>query len=308
MKELVLPLITRSKGSENYYNLDLCYLEDEQSTPPKIAFIVEEDEVVEDLDNLGVTGSELVKEAFKNLANIDIKYEDANKSDRGLLQFDQKHASEKILDKNFTENIGKELGTDKILVSLPARNSLLICAADNESATQSLIQESQRIYNDFSKESISLLVFTMENGAIKSAFSPKVDIDSLEEMETSSGSYTVDVSKAKLFDELYNYRVLAKAEKMEDLQNGLFQTVLKLLKESQGDKNFERKIEIISSGSEIKKNRSNAEKVKMLLDRIAQNHDSGSSRAQDKPIQLSFQFHTDFQQGNNHNKIIKQLN
>jgi len=307
MKELVLPQIMQSKGSENLYNLDLCYIEDEQNIPPKITFVISENEVVKSLDSLEISGSELVKHSFKNLSKIEINYKDATICEKGLLYFDQKYASEKILDKTFSENIAKELGANKLLVSLPARDSLLICAADNSKASESLILKSQKIYNDFSKEPISLLVFTIEQGSIKSAYSPALSSDTILNETISFGSYTEDISKVKLFEDLYNYRIVVSADKIEDLQNGLFHTVLKLIKENRYKANFEKGIEIISSGDLIKKNRINTNNIRLLLDKIEQNHNTDSNQSTEKPIKLSFQFHKDFQNGNSHYKIIKHL-
>lgn len=308
MKEQVLPQIKPSKGSERLYNLDLCFLEDEQQQPPKITFRLPNDESVTNLDDVAMTGAELVRHSFKNLSEIELSVQDGSKVGENVLLFNKPYAAEKVLDKQFTKEVAEALHTDRMLVSMPARDALIVCPEGDQEASEQLARQTQKIYNDFTKESISLLIFTMEDGSILSAETPSVKFHPTDEEQVSFGSYQADLSKVKLFEALYNYRIIASAEKVEDLQNGLFHSIFGLLDKTKRDTNFQRTIDIIGSAQTIKKDSETIACVQNLFDKIAQVYMAEFGSSGQEAIKLSFQFHEDFQNGNSHNKITKHLN
>ena len=307
MPSNLLPYLLPVKDSKGLYNIDLCFLEEIQQLPPKITFVTQDKESIATLDKLGISGSELVKQSFENLSKIKLESHEAEKNEKGVLIYNKEFASEKILDKAFTKEVADSLDTKKILVSIPVRDSILICDGMDKAAEENLTLESQKLYNDFGKEAISSLVFILEDGVITSARSPKSSLDKLENLKSNSGSYTAKVTKTKLFQELYNFRIMVEAQKIEDLQNGLLFTILELIKDCYSDSNFNNTIEIITTTDSIDKSREQVQKVRNLFDRVSEKYNSLYSK-RNEPIKLSFFFSKDFVKGNNHKKIIKYLN
>lgn len=300
--ENIYPRIRTVKSGEDIYNLDLYYQEEFSDNTPKITFASPEDEIIRDISSADFSGSDLIKQSFSNLKEISISVSDGQVNGQDYLHFDSEYASEKILDKDFIKEIENHFSEQSLLISIPARNTMLVCNSTDVEASQQLIQCAQKIYHDFSKEAISQLVFEVESGLIQTAYTPKTTFDTTEE-HVSVGSYKEELTKVKLFQELYNLRLLVEADTMQDLQNGMLQSVLSLLKNNERNENFKRKIEIVSSSNELKRSAENIEKINALFERIAEVYEMKRKES----LNLTFQFHSDFKNGNNHNKLIKTI-
>jgi len=256
-----IPKIRSVKKGDNFYSLDLFYEENITDLTPKITFETSDNKIVKDIDSLNMSGSELIKLSFSNLSKIQLKLSDGKVTNEDYLMFEQKHASDKILDKSFIKELENELNSDEMIISIPAQDTLLICSENNPEAKEKLILQTQLLFNDFSKEAISQLIFKIKDGKITSAYKPKYSLVK-EDAGINIGTYKEDLTKVKLFQNLYNFRILAMAENIEDLQNGLFQSVLKLLRQIENQVDFNNKIEIITGSCPLVDNRINIEKIK----------------------------------------------
>ena len=303
MKEdFIYPKILTLSNEEDIYNIDLYYGDDLKIKAPKITFISAQNDQFIDQNNNKISGSDLIKKSFSNLEKVQIKIEDGIVKGETYLYFDKAFASEKILDKSFIKEIEKHLNSKRLLISIPVRDTLLICSSDDKVAKEKLISLTHKLFHDFTKEAISQLIFHINEGLIESVQTPSKSFE-VKDNEISLGTYKDDVSKIKLFEELYNFRVLVEADNIGDLQNGIMSTTIRLLRENEGKDNFERKVEIISSSKIIKRNKTNSNKIIDLFNKISDVFIIKSSN----PITLTFQFHEDYIEGNNHIKLIKTL-
>ncbi|MEM9545039.1 MAG: hypothetical protein AAGA77_03655 [Bacteroidota bacterium] len=301
----LLPYLSPSSTSKNTYKIDMCYLEDPNFNPPSITFVEEDKTQIKDPEPLGMTGSELVKISLNNLKELNLSLETIDEGNAKVLALtNTEFASEKILDKEFLIQAAKNLNTTKIKVAIPVRDSIIICNADDDDALKILNTQLHKLYNDFSRETLTNLIFEIENGIIQSAETINVTSTVDDQLQQALGSYQEKKTKAKLFQDLFNIRLVVEAESIGDLQNGLFYSLLEVISENKSNRNFNNSIEIILGDDTIKKNEENVQKIHYLLDRVGE-----KVRAQNiqlkEPIKTSFIFTVDFRNGDNHKKIIK---
>ena len=303
----LMPYLNASSSAKDLYQIDLCYLENSSHNPPSITFIEQGEKPILDPEPLGMTGSELVKVSFGNLFKIDIPIDfDDSPNDNLLALINSEFAAEKILDKEFLNLAAQKLKADTIKVAIPVRGSILICDSTDAEALKKLNIQLHRLYNDFSREPLSNLIFKIKDGDIISAETLEIPTSKLNEINENYGSYKEECTKAKLFQDLYNLRLVVEAEMIEDLQNGMFYSVLNLIKKHQSDRNFNRSIEVILGGDGIEKNKDNEGKIHYLLDKILEKIKSQNISIKES-IKISFIFTVDFRNGDNHNKIIKHI-
>ena len=301
----LLPYLSPSSSSNNSYKIDLCYLEDPNFNPPSITFVEQDKTQIKDPEPLGITGSELVKISFSNLKELNLSLETIDQGNTKILALtNTEFASEKILDKEFLILAAKNLNTDKIKVAIPVRDSIIICKANDAEAIEILNAQLHKLYNDFSRETLTNLILEIENGIIQSAETITITTDVDDQLQQALGTYQEKRTKSKLFQDLFNIRLVVEAESIEDLQNGLFYSLLDLIKSHKSNRNFNNSIEIILGDDTIEKNEETIQKIHYLLDRVSE-----KVRAQNiqlkEPIKTSFIFTVDFRNGDNHKKIIK---
>lgn len=311
MKTKFLPSIKTLSPNQDLYYIDLFYTEDNNEHVPKITFIAEDDKEIADLDDFGVSGSELVKQSFENLNDIEFSLDKKAFNNKYILsKINHPFASEKILDKGFLKAAAQQLDTTKIKVAIPVKDSILIADANDEEAIYFLNQEAHQLYNDFAKETLSRLIYEIENGVITSAeFKSLSYKELLESTPQATGSYQGSIDKSKLFGELYNVRLVAGAENFEDLQNGIFNSLQEIIKTNLNKENFNNTIEILLGSEFPPKNKVNIVRIRLFFKKLKSHPfiKGVAAKAKD-PIKITFIFHEDFRNGNVHEKIIFLLN
>lgn len=310
MNSKFFPYLKPIAAKENLYYIDLFFEENSKEKVPIITFVSEDDKHIESLDDHGLSGSQLVKNSFKNLIDVEVDWVRQDYGDDCILSIENdKFASEKILDKSFLQKAAAQLNTNRIKVAVPVRNAILICDANKETSVKILNRELHKLYNDFSREMISRLIFEVEDGIIKSADMEEVSLEELKTIEDIPASYRVDATKSKLFGELYNIKLMAGADNMEDFQNGIFHSIQKTIIGNVNKKDFNQTIEILS---EIKRPEMNAENVLAIQDFFARLKANPVIKKMvknvKKPLKVSFMFSADFRNGDTHKKIITFLN
>ncbi len=303
---MFFPQLT-SASSSKWYKIDLCYIENGSVDPPVITFVNQSRDIIQDPVDIGISGSEMVKIAFTNLRKVDL---DLIVEDYGLGKLltlvDVELASEKILDQTFLKSAGDRLQTDFIKVAIPVRNSILICDGTNGESVKCLNVRHRQLYNDFSKTHLSNLVFDVVDGVIQEAHPVTYSNRGLPFDDQISRSYKEQILFSKLFENLFNIRLIVEAESMSDMQNGLFKSILHLIKSNYSNRDFNKSIEIHLNSDVVKGNDQNRKSVGYLLDRIQDEVKTwGGSIA--VAIKISFLFSEDFRAGNSHKKIIKTI-
>lgn len=300
--------ILDTTGKKPYY-LDMFYQESTHQELPVITFISEDKEVVHSLEDIGLTGSELVKEAFQNLRNVNVDLDLYLRKDGPLfLEISNKSfAAEKILDKDFLKNVARRLDASVIKVAIPVEDAILVCPSDDPVAEAQLEYRLSELYNDFSRRQISKEIYLVEDGVIKSAETLVVNFSDIS-VKSYPASYNERIIKSKLFNDIYNVRLSVQAQQVDDLKNGLFLSILKILSDNV-NKDFNGTIEIQGSKSLLNKDEGTVKEVKDFFAKLKLNPSVISLMHKHyKEVKITFLFLEDFQKGNVHNKIITILN
>lgn len=310
MNSKFFPYLRTVTGNESMYHIDLFFEENVKEQLPIITFISEDDQKIGDLEEHGISGSELVKTSLNNIRALELPYVKYKYGCESILVIEnQKHASEKILDKEFLRNAAIHLNATKIKVAVPVRNSILICDADRDESVAILNEQLHKLYNDFSREMISRLIFEVEDGIIKSAIIKEVVVKEIDWSKEFPESYEETITKLKLFGELYNIKLMVGADNIEDFQNGLFLSIQKVISTYKTEKDFNGTIEILTIIDKPEKNRSNMRTMKEFLMKLANNPMIIKliGNHSDK-IKLTFMFSEDFRNGDHHKKLTTFLN
>ena len=310
MKTKVYPSIRLLDGTkEEPYYIDMFYQEDMDDNVPVITFISEENKEVGDLDDFGVSGTQLVKNALNNLKSVELNWPKPSAENEYIILIEnQKYASEKILDKDFLKSAATELQAEKILVGIPVRDSLLICDAHNEGSVEAFKQKLVQLFNDFSRHQTSSLIFLINDGIIESTQTVPIEHVDAKFSQNFPSSYEEQVSKMKIFGALYNVKMLLSAADIEDFQSGMFISICNAISENINKENFNKTIEIQAEHNKPEKNKTNSVIIEKFFERLPDNPQIRSliKRAND-PIKIAFIFGVDFRNGDVHQKIITYL-
>ena len=132
METKIFPSIkTLTQGDHKAYHIDMYYGEDFQGKVPVITFTAD-DQTIQEAEDFGLTGPQLVKTAFENLRNVMISFQNPSEQNGHIIKIEkQAHASEKILDREFLIAAANALKAQRILVGVPVKDSILIADADN---------------------------------------------------------------------------------------------------------------------------------------------------------------------------------
>ena len=302
-------LTTLNQDAKNRYHIDMFYDEDQLAQAPIITFITEQDQHIRDPEELGLSGGQLVKTAFGNLAAIEVPLQDSGPNESRLLYADnKKHAAEKILDRTFLQTAAVELGATEIMVAIPVRDAILICNAQSSEGVALLQQKLNTLFSDFSRSQLSRTIFRIQEGNIIGSETASNDspLPTLEEKYPEG--YEQRVSKLRLFEETYNMKLLVAAPEVDTFLNGVFVSLVMVIQEHAGKKHFNGTIEIHAEAKKPLKNETAIAAVKDFFGNLPSNpFVKAALRKGQQKVKISFLFGEDFQKGDVHKKIVTHL-
>ncbi len=294
------------KNLENsIYHLDMVYSDDISSKIPVIAFTkLDENKVVNDIEEIDLRGSELVRNAFKNLKSLSLRWSRfKNEGVEYLFVDNNDFAAEKILDKSFLKEAEELLSTKELLICIPCRGAIFCCAATDLESRSLLEEKVDENFNDFSKHPVSNHLYLIEEGIIKKVLMVQSSHKSRKIKVEQSDTFSFSVVKMTLFQELFTIKVMVEADSMKSLTNELFKVIYNVLIEYGSEKGFNGSISIQSAENKPVKNGTNVKLLKEFYDRLQANGKIKSlSLAMSEKLKLSFQFGVDFNKGDSNNK------
>ncbi len=287
------------------YHINMFYDETDKEKLPIITFVNDIDEPVSDIEELGLTGSELVKEAFKNLKSVDLNWQTISQNGATLLEIDnQRFAAEKILDKEFMKTAANLLKAEEIAVGLPVQDTIICCKADDEAAINILNEKIITLFNDFSRKQIAKWIFYVKDGGIikKEAASEKEV--KIQAIQSFPDGYEKNISKIGLFGSLYMIKVVVSAGNIEELMNGMFADLHNILLKEKRSPDFNGTIEFQSAVDQPRKSKTAVAALGNFFQKLPENPTlQRLFKGIDKSISVTFLFGTDFQSGDVHKKF-----
>lgn len=310
MESKVFPnLISGHQIGENHYHIDMFYQEEPTSDIPIIVFSLTENDYVKNPDDHGLSGGQMVKEAFQNLARVSVVLTPVSSGEATILVAEnQEYAAEKLLDKTFLMAAAAELKAEKILVGIPVRGTILIGNQASEESVALFEQKLNALYNSYSNSQISALVYVVEQGVISATYHARSANSVATEDISFPASYQWTSSKVTLFESLYNVKLFLSADSIDDFINGMFGSILKTLLAHVGQPHFNGTLEIQSELGKPGKNQAMNNAVEKFFHKLTNNSRVLSIiKKSDAEIKISFIHGEDFRQGDVHKKIITHL-
>jgi len=252
------------------------------------------------LEEVDMKGSDLVRVAFSNLKELNIKWSKVEYEGIKFLKAKHAYASEKILDKEFIAEAAKLLGTSSLNISIPSRGIILAIGSEIYKTQSSFFnQQVWNFFTDASKESVSDLIYKVEDGQVVNYFCiPKKNrLD-----EVSKKEFPLDFYHQKATIKLINgdayVKSLVGASEIETLLEGCFQLILKTLIENENNNEFTGLIEFQTIPSKIIKTRNHVAALNTFLEKLPQSDILQKwSNRNNKALEVSFIFGEDFKLG-----------
>jgi hypothetical protein len=305
----ILPkLDVLNEKTSRLYHLNMIFSEDEDTSIPIITFTDADKKIVHP-ESLGISGSETVKSAFKNLEEVEIKWDQPFSDSNQILEVaDSPFASEKILDKKFLKELAESIQTAVLLVAIPVENSLLICPSEEGSLKDKFIQKVNDYYNDFSRNQQTRIIFKIKDGAIIDNFlPPNTKSDKPDKVKKPEG-YQSEILTTRFIGGGFSIKVLVSCAEFETMIKGLFVDLLFILKQYGPDTEFTGTVEFQSESDKPKKSANSEKEIFDFFQKIKENPSlMDLKRKSGKEIKLAFLFGTDFQKGDIHLKIKTNL-
>ena len=302
------PQLSTVSANASSYHIDLYYTEDTTVNAPIITFVNEANDKISSPSDVGISGSDLVKTSFEKLKAVDVPIIVGQGGIAHCIYIENMpYAAEKILDKNFMHKAGQALESHSLKVAIPVRGAILICKATEKDVIDEINQEVHRLFQDFSREQITKLIFHMEEGIIESAEEIPIDYRKTVIKPINAGTYTEQITKTKLFGSLYSIRVSAAAANIEDLQNGLFHCIQQVIIAHGRSTDFSNSIEVFSDYDQPKLTKENLDAIVQFFSKLNENS-MINNIPKSNPIKVSFLFGENFRNGEAHKKIITILN
>ena len=296
------------RQTRRQFHLDLFYTDNDAAQLPVITFESADKKPIVDPDEHGITGGEMVKRAFRNLAAEALALTTREVNGTTLLVADgHLNATSKILDKAFLREAADKLGTARIAIGLPVSDCILIVPADDYDAIDALEQTIYEYFTDYTRTPISTLVYIVEDGTI-------VDTGVTEERKVEVAEralpegFDSNVFTTKLFGALYNIKMIVGADTPRAFKNGILISLVNALQEHIGNDDFNGTIELHSEVGRPGKSKEQRKDIGRFLSSLSdQPNIKAVLERGDKKVKLDFLFGEDFQRGDVHHKLSIQL-
>jgi hypothetical protein len=239
--------------STDSFHIPLFATTNKREAFPAISFSLNADYntpvLVNNTEDVGLTGGELVRESFKNLATIPMTWRKQILNKRLFLAAESPWASEKILDKAFLMEAAAILQSEQILVSIPKRGMILATSDTEMKDIMTFGTYTSECYDDMSNVPLSEKLFMVEQGRIKGvvAFNPPPKPTSKSTKNTVVIRVKNDISTrmVKKVDEdgFESYTVTLGTQDFKDFTNAAYQIILSILTKNEDNPRFTGLIE-----------------------------------------------------------------
>jgi hypothetical protein len=295
------------------FNIPLYFIEKKGYEFPAIAFTRENNDkshtLIENIDDIQLTGSELVRFAFGNLTALPLQWEKRKINEKPILALEDDWAAEKILDTAFLIQASELLQSPKILVGIPKRGMILAApyqqtAFDIEFSTHVL-----SFYEDMGCIPLSDKLYMIENGKIKGINTLKLLHNKAQNKQKNVVTIKVknDISTKivkKLYSDGYESFIITLGTKdFEDFANVAYQIIVDLLDKNEDNPNFNGLIEFNILSEWLPKSKEFENTLSIFLERLLmQDGLTMAAQTLHKDIAITFIHLSDLETGNTHLK------
>ena len=252
------------------------------------------------LDEIDMKGSDLVRVAFSNLKEVKIIWNEMESESCSYLKAEHAFAVEKILDKDFIKEATQLLDSKSLYISIPTRGIILaIGEKDYKTNSNHFEQQIWNYFGDASKESVSDLIYKIEEGQIisYSSLSKSIRITDIIKECFPTNFYHQKATIKLINGDIY-VKSLIGAPDIKILLEGCFQIIIQALQENENEISFTGLLEFQTIPSRIIKTRENVSALNEFLNKLPKSEilNKWSIRI-NKPIEVSFIFGEDFKVG-----------
>jgi hypothetical protein len=248
-KKNIYPILEHIQWQKkDSFNIPLYRVEKMGVEFPLISFVQGDNNgyrIIESTEEIGLTGGELVRASFQNLAKFEVQWVSQKINEATPILYAQATwAAEKILDTAFLIQASQLLGTTRLLVAIPMRGLILATPytpSDTHMAFRTYVSD---CYENMSGLPLSDNLYIIENGKIKGLSMVKPLKPTLE--HDHNGSVFVKVKKdisikiLKRADAqgLESYAITLGAEDFDDFANASYQIIIDILNKNEDNPNF----------------------------------------------------------------------
>ena len=309
----ILPILEHAHWhKKESFNIPLYRVEKKGFEFPLISFIQTHNTVyhfIENLEDIALTGGELVRMAFKNLQELPLQWIPKKLGNVPLLSAEASWASEKILDTGFLIEASQLLESERILVAIPKQGLILATPYTPSEAPIAFSAYVSSCYEDMASIPLSDNLYIIEKGKIKGLSSIKVL--QYPSQNASKDSVFVKVKKdisikiVKKTDTsgFETYAISLGAEDFEDFANASYQIISDILNKNEHNPNFSGLIEFSILSEWLPKNPDFETTLSRFLDRLKmQSNLATAANTLRKDIAITFIHLSDLESGNTHLK------
>jgi hypothetical protein len=254
INDKILPILENTQFcNDANFNVPLFATAMVNAAFPAISFALNSDYgtpvLVEDTDDVGLTGSGLVRESFKNLTEIPIKWQVQMLHNRPIIVAEEAWASEKILDKAFLLQASFLLESEEILVAIPKRGMILATSAKQMDAVLDFGLYASECFEDMSSYPLSNTLFLIEKGKITGTLSinsPKKPVSGAAKNAVVikvRNDISTRIVKKSNSQGTESYIVTLGAQDFRDFVNAAYQIIVNILSTNVDNPNFNGLIE-----------------------------------------------------------------
>jgi hypothetical protein len=247
-KKNIYPILKHIQTQkEEYFSIPLYRVEKQGIEFPCISFAQEREnryQIIENLEDINLSGSELVRLSFKNLEKVAIQWLPQNLNDTPILYAQSTWASEKILDTAFLVQASHLLESSKILIAIPMRGLILATPYspfDTHATFRTYVTD---CYENMCGLPLSDNLYIIENGKIKGLSMVKPLKPSTENLPNDSvfvkvkKDISIKILKRADAQGFESYTITLGAEDFDDFANASYQIIIDILHKNEHNPNF----------------------------------------------------------------------
>jgi hypothetical protein len=295
------------------FNIPLFLVDKKGYDFPAIAFINQNDDktqtIIEDIEGINLSGSELVRLAFKNLQVLPLEWERQKLNGSPILALEAEWAAEKILDTAFLMEASEILQSPQIMVGIPKRGMIL--AAPYHKSNTDIVFSTYvlELYEDMGCVPLSDKLYIIENGKITGLNA--VTVVRNKTQNSQKNSVTIKVKNeisTKIVKKAFNtgtesYVVTLGTHDFDDFANAAYQIILDILDKNEDNPNFNGLIEFNILSEWLPKSIEFEKTLSVFIERLQmQANLSSAAHSLRKDIAITFIHLSDLETGNTHLK------
>jgi hypothetical protein len=312
-KNNILPILEHPQWQKKEsFNIPLYMVDKKGIEFPIISFFEKNNNVftiIENLEDINLSGSELVRIAFKNLEETELNWVSKKLTNTPILSAEGTSASEKILDTAFLTEASELLESACILVAIPKQGLILATPYIPSDAHLDFSTYVASCFEDMTSIPLSDKLYIIENGKIKGIIRVKI-LDN-NPINTSQDSVFVKVKKdisikiVKRADAsgFESFSITLGAEDFEDFANASYQIISDILNKNDHNPNFSGLIEFNILSEWLPKSTDFETIFSRFLERLKmQSNLATAANTLSKDIAITFIHLSDLESGNTHLK------